>query len=165
MVVAPGKSQVVRIQWIGASNLASETSYRIVTTQLPINFESASKDDILMTINMGYRYEAAIYVTPKKAKPKAELKSARLASSEDGTKVLQLVLQSTGTTRAILVDPEIKLESKQSNNSVTLEKGQLASLQMKNLISGSTTVVELPWPESLPYAEVKASFKTKYFEN
>ncbi len=165
MVVAPGKSQVVRVQWIGASDLAIESSYRLITTQLPINFESASEGDVLMSINMGYKYEAAIYVTPKKAKPKAELKSATPASSADGTKILQIVLESTGTTRAILVDPKIELESTLSNYSLTLENEQLAALQMKNLISGSKTLVELPWPDGLPYGEVKARLDTQYFEN
>lgn len=165
MVVAPGKSQVVRVQWIGDSDIDSESSFRLITTQLPINFETAGEGDVLMSINMGYKYEAAIYVTPKKAKPKAELKSVSPASSVDGAKILQIVLESTGGTRAILVDPQIELASASSADSLTLKDEQLNALQMKNLISGSRTVFELPWPDGLPYGDVKASLDTRYFEN
>ena len=73
MVVAPGTSQAVRVRWVGEANPTSELSYRIVTTQLPINFRSESKGDVAAKVNLNYTYEAALYIVPKGSAPSASM--------------------------------------------------------------------------------------------
>lgn len=165
LVLQPGMSQAVRIQWIGDPEPQQELSYRLIVSQVPIKYAAETTEEVSATLHMGYRYEAAIYVTPPRAKPKAELVSAQPAEDETGNQVLRLSLKSVGETRAILEDPTLLVTSASSEETARLSGDLVSALHMRNLISGSSAVIDLPWPSSIPYGPVTATFDTNYYAN
>ncbi|RZA09845.1 MAG: hypothetical protein EOP11_00385 [Proteobacteria bacterium] len=67
----PGEKRSVRITWAGASVPATEKAFRLVATQLPVNFES---DQAAGTnIRFLLEYVASFYLTPKGAKGKLKV--------------------------------------------------------------------------------------------
>jgi fimbrial chaperone protein len=162
LVVAPGASQTVRAQWIGDPAPERELSYRFIVTQVPIRYEREVREETTANITLGYKYEAAVYVTPPGAQPLARLVSADPVQSEDGTTRLAVTLASEGGTRAILENPVLRL-SGANGQSVTLEGDTLPELRNKNLLSGTTRTFMLDWPTGLPQGPVSAEFSTDYY--
>lgn len=163
LVVPPGTSQAIRAQWIGPDQLEREQAYRIIVTQLPIRFAADAREgDIQADVSMGYTYEAAAYVSPRGASPSAELVMAEPLLADDGTQMLRLTIRSTGKKRAILDQPRLKISSS-SGGSVELEGERLSALQLKNILSGTQAVIDIPWPEELAFGPVDVQMTTRYF--
>lgn len=164
VVLAPGQSQAIRVQWIGDANPAAELSYRIVTTQLPIKYASEQiSGDVQATLQLGYKYEAAVYVAPQNVKPSASITAAAAATDAAGNRVMRLTIKSTGTRRAILETPEITVTPASGGQSVVLKGEAVSAIQMKNIITGTQRVLDIPWPSNVPYGPVTASLKTTYY--
>ena len=107
MVIPAGQSQTFRVQWVGESAPERELAYRIVTTQLPINFDVPEVDGRSADLAVNYRYEAALYIMPPGVEPLAELLSARTVVAEDGTRQIELEIASIGSMRAIIEQPTL----------------------------------------------------------
>ncbi|MGY6661035.1 MAG: fimbria/pilus periplasmic chaperone [Glycocaulis sp.] len=161
LVVAPGASQTVRAQWIGEPSPERELNYRFIVTQIPIRYQREVRADTTANITLGYRYEAAVYVTPPGARPEARLVSVDPVEAGGGTMRLAVTLASVGRTRAILDNPVLRLSS--GGQSVTLEGVALQELQNRNLLSGTTRTFLIDWPDGLPRGAVSAEFSTAYY--
>ena len=161
LVVAPGASQTIRAQWIGNPAPERELNYRFIVTQVPIRYEREVRTDTSAHITLGYRYEAAVYVTPPGARPEARLVSADPVQGADGTVKLAVTIASEGRTRAILEDPVLRLTS--GARSVTMQGDLLRELQNRNILSGTTRTFLLDWPAGLPHGPVLAEFSTSYY--
>ena len=105
MIIPPGQSQSIKVRWIGDAAPAQELSYRLVTTQLPIKLTKESSAGVNANIDVGYRYEAALYIVPPKSKPNASLISLSPVKDQNGTQWLQARIKSDGSRRAILTQP------------------------------------------------------------
>lgn len=163
LVVAPGTSQAVRVQWIGTPKPDRELAFRIVVTQLPIRFASESEEgDFKADVAVGYKYEAAVYVAPANATPLAELLSSEPALNEAGERVLRLTIKSAGGRRAILDQPRLQITSA-NGGSVELEGERIKALQMKNILSGTQSVIDVPWPAEVEFGPVNVKLSTRYF--
>lgn len=162
IVLAPGQSQNVRVQWLGDSAPERELAYRFLVTQVPITYQDKDLDAGAATakVAIGYNYEAAIYVTPPGAKPSAQVASAEPVTDAQGAKVLRLQLASTGGTRAILQQPALQVRG--GGASVTLDRTRLKALDTINLLAGTTRVVDLPWPEEVPFGPVEVQLSASY---
>lgn len=163
LVIAPGTSQAVRVQWIGTPRPERELAFRIVVTQLPIRFSSeAEAGEFKADVAVGYKYEAAVYVAPPNATPSAELLNSEPALNEAGERVLRLTIESSGRKRAILDQPRLQITSA-SGNSIELEGDRLKALQMKNILSGTQSIIDIPWPEEIEFGPVEVKLSTRYF--
>lgn len=164
MVVAPGTSQAVRVQWIGDPKPEREMAFRIVITQLPIRFASESPDkDIKADVAVGYKYEAAVYVAPGNASPSAELIKSEPVLNETGQRVLRLTVKSTGKRRAILDQPRLQISAAGRGGGIELQGERVKPLQMKNLLSGTQAIIDIPWPEEIEFGPVDVQLNTRYF--
>ncbi len=162
LVLAPGTSRSVRVQWLGEAAPEQELAFRIVVSQIPINFDQESDgNEISASVAIGYKYEVAAYVAPAKTTPKAILASAEPVTRADDQKELRLTLRSTGTRRAILNQPKITVRSA-SGAEVTLEGDSLPGLHMRNMLSGTQAIISVPWPDQLPFGPVDATLDTAY---
>lgn len=161
MVIAPGQSQNVRLQWIGDANTTVERSFRMVAEQLPISFEQKSTGDRQAEVQVQYRYEAALYVTPPASKPHVTLVSAEPAKDGSGAPMLKLRLKSDGTRRAILDKPQLDVTAAGAPSAALSGPG-IASLNNINILAGAEREVLLPWPKNLPYGPVTANLRTEY---
>ena len=162
MVVAPGTSQAFKVRWVGDANPTSELSYRIVTTQLPINFRSESKGDVSAKVSLNYTYEAALYIVPKGSAPSASIESAAPVTDEKGKTWLEFVIKNSGNARALLDQPRITLRPGAGGAEVTLSGQQLVDLQNLNILAGGERKVRIAWPEALAPSAVTASLATQY---
>ncbi len=163
LVLTPGAGRSVRAQWIGDPAPQTEQAFRIIVSQIPIRFsQDIGEADTSASVAIAYRYEVAAYVAPPGAVPRAELVSAVAVSEPDGARRLRLLVRSTGTMRAILTDPVLRLETA-SGQQLVLEKERLAPLEMRNILSGTQALIDLPWPEELPFGDVAATLQTGYF--
>ena len=162
LVVAPGASQVVRVHWIGDPKPDHELSYRMVVSQIPIRYQKETTSEINASVQLGYTYEVAVYITPPRAKPLAEIISVEPALDAAGAQVMRVRVKSAGDTRAILIDPILTVTPESGGPTVELKGEAVKGLNMRNFITGYVSVVDVPWPSSLPYAPIKATLTTKY---
>jgi fimbrial chaperone protein len=159
MIIPPGTSQSIRVQWVGEVLPDRELAYRLITTQLPIRINQTSRNDRTADLTMKYRYEAALYIVPRGVEPRARLSSAEVID-EEGSRRLRLTLVSEGTKRAILSEPRITLAG--SSGEVVLEGDRIKDLEGMNILPGMTRVVDLPAPDGLAMGEVPAEMESRY---
>lgn len=162
MVIQPGSSQAFKVRWIGDPNPARELSYRIVTTQLPINFKSQKKGDVNAKLNLTYKYEAALYVVPPGSAPLASLVSAAPVTDEKGVVWLELVIKNDGNARALLNRPNLTLRPASGGSETVITETMAAELQNLNILAGGERKLRLPWPESLAKGALTGTLKTEY---
>jgi fimbrial chaperone protein len=162
MVIAPGSSQSIRVQWTGDSSPKKELAYRLVTEQLPIQFEKRVTGDRTLDVKVQYRYEAALYISAPNTQPSANVTSARLATSANGEAILELHVANSGKRRAILNLPKIDIETVNGEAKVSLSEERVGALNNLNILAGSLRVVRLPWPKELPQGEVTVKLQTGY---
>lgn len=162
MVVAPGGRQTVRAQWIGDPSPDSELAYRFIVTQAPIRYQREVQPDTIANVTLGYRYEAAVYVTPNGAAPRARIIRAAPVVGDDGIVRLALTIESFGETRAILENPVVVVADAQGG-AVTLEGEAVRLLENLNILAGSRLTVNVDWPSGLAEGPVEASITTRYY--
>ena len=164
LVLAPGQSQSIRVQWIGDTNPDIELSYRMIVEQLPIPYAREDAGDQRVTdISLGIRYEAALYVVPNEGGPAVEVTHAEPAQTETDEQVLRLTVKNIGERRAILQEPTLTVQS--GAQTATLSGDDISRLNNYNIIAGTQTVFDIPWPEALPVGPVSASISTDYYKN
>lgn len=163
LVVEPSTSQAIRVQWIGSPDIEREQAFRIIVRQLPIRFVSENRDNEFQAdVAVAYRYEAAVYVAPSQSDPLAELISSEAVTDDVGRRMLRLTIASKGRRRAILDQPSLQITSA-TGNSVDLSGERVGALQMKNILSGTQAVVDVPWPDEIEFGPVSVTLSTRYF--
>lgn len=162
MVIAPGASQSVRVQWTGDPKPEQELAFRLITEQLPIDLNRKAAGDRTFDVKVQYRYEAALYVAPPGAKPSANVTAASFVKEADGKATLELHVANSGNRRAILNQPTLELAAGAGAAKVTLSGASAGALNNLNILAGATRVVRLPWPEGLPQGAVTARLQSDY---
>jgi fimbrial chaperone protein len=161
MIVRPGQSQAVRVQWKGPPTLDREQNYRIITEQLPVNLERARVGNAL--IGMTLRYQGTLYVRPARAKPAVGVEQARIERAANGGSQLAITLVNTGTRHAIL-GSNLEVTVRAGQQSVTLAGEKTGPLLGANLLAGGRRSFVVPLPAALPAgaAEVTLDYETMF---
>ena len=141
MVIMPGESQVVRLQWLGQQDPERELAYRLIAEQLPLNLDEEVIDG--GRIYVLFRYVASVYIVPKR-RLHADVKITD--AYIEGGEVNQLVVfaKNEGTKHSILRDARLTLKS--STGSFELGSEQLPGLAGANILVGHTRKFVLPAP-------------------
>lgn len=148
MVLAPNSTSTFRVKWNGPQDIKQELSYRIVAEQLPIQFKKEEKNKRAQ-IKILLRYEAAVYVTPQRAKPKVIVEKSEISDGK-----LLLVLKNRGNKHQIIHEPTVTLsyfEKKSSKNlqSYSITENKLKFLQGENILSHSLRKMIIPLPKKI----------------
>ena len=151
MVLRPGQSQAVRVQWRGNATPAGELAFRVITEQLPINLQRERQGGAQVTLLS--RYEGTLYVSPAGATPAIAVDSAEPITDDKGAQRLSVTVSNTGTRHAILGN--LKLNVTGGGQSVTLAPEQLEGMTGANVLAGATRRFSVPWPESLPVGPIQ----------
>ena len=159
MVLKPGQSQSVRVQYVGDPKVDVEQAYRILVNQVSIDFEQKSSGAKVL---VNYNYEVAFYVTPAKAKPEISLVSVEKMAGENGRPMLGVTLESKGNTRAILSGPQLSVTSK--GKSVALSGDAVKDLEGAVIMAKSKRRIALPWPAGLPDDALSGQLKTDFIK-
>lgn len=163
MVIAAGQSQTFKVQWVGDGAPERELAYRIVTTQLPIKFDTPEVDGRSADLAVNYRYEAALYIMPPGVEPLAELLSARTVMAADGTKQIELEIASIGSMRAIIEQPSLQVTTA-SGQALTLDGDAILPLVGLNILPGNTRVIRIAAPDGIGDGPITATLDHSYIQ-
>lgn len=153
----PGARRSVKVTWVGEAAPARELAFRLVATQLPVDFKPQKARSGQAGVNLQFllQYVASLYVTPDQVAPKVELESVeRLDPAEKGKAPrVRLTLRNAGTAHQLLKGARVKVNGKELPGSETRK------LETENLLPGGTRVFELAWPEGESAAAAKGALQ------
>lgn len=158
MIVMPGQSQSVRLQWIGQRQLDKELAYRLVAEQLPLDLEEELTEG--GRINMMIRYVASVYIVPKR-RVQADIKITS-AYVEEGNRDeknnnLIIIAHNKGSKHTVLRDPTLTLNT--VTNKIILTAEQLPGMAGANMLVDHTRKFKLPRPSGLHTGPVEATLQ------
>jgi fimbrial chaperone protein len=162
MVIAPKSSQSIKVRWVGSATVDRELAYRIVTSQLPIKFKSASQGEVNAQLSMNYSYEAALYILPQNAVRNARLVSLTPVQDAAGQQQMEVRIASEGNSRAILRNPTLIVKSKSGGEALSLNGEAAKELSNLNILAGAERIVRIPWPTTMPFGPVEGELQTEY---
>lgn len=151
MVLRPGQSQAVRVQYRGEANPTSELAYRIVTEQLPINLQRERAGGAQVALLL--RYEGTLYVVPANAKAAIAVQEARAETGPDGQRRLSVLVANSGNKHAILGNLKVTVQG--GGQSVVLEGEQATGMSGANILAGARRRFLVPLPATIPAGPVQ----------
>lgn len=139
VVLLPGEKRNVRLTWGGTIENAQEKAYRIVATQVPVNFKekNAQTKKPGVSLNFLLQYVASAYVSPEGAVAKIKVKSVK--SLPD--KKIELVLKNEGSAHMVL---RLKELSVLDGKKVLLKLNSVKELESANLLAQSEKSFVIP---------------------
>lgn len=154
IIVMPGKSQAIRVRWLGDPKPEKELAYRLIAEQLPVSFNKKKQEG--GQVNLLVRFIASIYITPHLVRPDIKLGNYRIIESGSGSKELLMTLVNSGKAHSLLKNPVISIES--GGESITLNEQQLHMVSKRNILANHSRQFSIPWPDHLPARDVKVTF-------
>ncbi len=157
-IVLPGRSQTVRVQWLGNPKPKGELAFRMMAEQLPIDLNREATDGARLKLLV--RYVASLYVAPKGVKAEVALESAGRKTAAGGAR-LAIVLHNRGTAHSLLRGLTLTVTGQANGGgevSVELAADQLDGMIGQNLLAGHRREFLLPWPAKLRDGPVTVSF-------
>ena len=154
LVLQPGKSQAVRVQYKGDRNLIREQSFRIITEQLPVNLQRERIGGAQVTMLL--RYIGTLYVAPSGSKAAIAIEQARVEQTTDGKSQLAVLVVNNGTKHAFLSEPKLTIRS--GGQQTKLERETLTGdLVGANVLAGGKRWFIVPLSAPLPIGAVEAA--------
>lgn len=147
MVLAPGQTQAVRVQFNGSGGVDRERAFRIIAEQLPVDISGGERQS---GINVLFRYEGSAYVRQGRFAPDIILVDADRHYQDGSFQGILVRFENRGTTHGILSDMSIRLRLTTADGSVLEEIFQgddLPILAGRNLLAGRILEQVLPLPE------------------
>lgn len=144
VVLQPGQTQTVRVQYTGAANLTSEKAYRLIAEQLPIDIGQGPQNGGRMRLLV--KYVASVYIVPVGARPKLKLLETKL-STEEGKAWLELLIHNEGSSRKILKDTQVQIAGQKLNGL------ELKGLEGENLLAQTQRWFRISAPQGMTSAQ------------
>lgn len=135
MSLEASDSRAIRVVYVGKKTIEGELSYRIVATQLPVDFKSEVKKS---GIKFLFQFVASVYVTSEKYYPKIVVESANRVDKEH----VVLSLINKGQKHTLLKSVNIELLD---TNGKPLKLGSdiIKNWENENILSGGRRVYKL----------------------
>lgn len=149
-IVPPGGVQIVRVQYVGPTDLKQEVAYRIIAEGAPITSVPGSASQILIAV----RYAGTIYVAPPGVKPQIDLVSAGPAAGSGAPK-MEVILRNSGTGHGLLADPVLTVAKGGVERKLSGEA--LKAVAGENVLAGGERRFLVPWPAGLPVGPLDSS--------
>ena len=118
-MIAPGASQVFRVQWIGEPDLAQSQSYRLSVEQVPVKLPEGTSG-IQIVMNFGI----TVNVAPPSGSSDIVVLGAEPVMNKDGKRVAALRVKNPGNIHAYLQRSIIRLSG--SGWSAEMTPGQIS---------------------------------------
>ena len=158
-IVLPGKSQTVRVQWLGDPAPERELAFRMLAEQLPIELNRDASDGARLKLLV--RYLASLYVAPTGVAGDGVSESAKRKIAAGGPARLAVVLRNRGSAHSLLRGLTLTATGQAPGGgevSVALTVEQLDGMIGQNLLAGHRREFLLPWPAKLAEGPVAVSF-------
>lgn len=155
IIVMPGKSQAIRVRWLGDQTPAKELAYRLIVEQLPVSFNNNKQEG--GQVNLLVRFIASIYITPRSVHPDIQLDKYSIETSDSGIKELLITLVNLGKAHSLLKKPVISINT--NGESITLSEKQLHMISKQNVLAGHSRQFYIPWPDHLNEHNAEITFR------
>lgn len=142
ILLEPGNSQSVRVQWTGSTAPVVEQSYRLVAEQLAIDLDPAQGER--SGLRLLVKYLASLYVRPADAAAVLEVSASADPLAAES---LLLTVSNTGNAHAILRADMLRLQL--AGQPLELSPQQREAIDGKNVLAASQRELRLPWPGDL----------------
>jgi len=118
-LIAPGASQVFRLQWVGEPALARSESFMIYVNQIPLRMPKGGSG-VQLALSMG----VLVNVAPPQGQPSLQLVNTSVAS-EKGRRRPAIVVENASNVHALLPSSRVRLSA--AGWSKVLEPADLSS--------------------------------------
>ena len=159
LIIRPGETQLVRVQYRGPQTVTKEMSFRIQAEQIPYSL-GASQEDAGQTISFLFVYSTSAYVKPTKIIEKVGATVALEGNS------LEVVIANQGSVHQLLSQLKVDIKG-DDGSSYSVPSELLAHIEGANLLTNSKFVIEVPMPEELSGATsftADVSYNYRYTE-
>lgn len=133
--LGPNDSRNIRVTYKGATDLKAEKAYRLIATQLPVDFKGDKKNTQL---NFLFEYVASVYVHSGSVQPRLEIKQTEVT----GTNKVRVVLENTGTAHRLLKGVSVHLANESGKN-IPVKEISFQNWPGENILPGSQREFEL----------------------
>jgi fimbrial chaperone protein len=137
-VIAPNKTQKVRVQWLGEQNPSKELAYRFVAEQVPVNLSKEKSTGVQMVMTV----VGSVYIEPKGMTAKLSINNLHRSGNK-----LAFSVQNSGTKHAVLNNLKIDLSNQQQT--MQLSGTQVAEAEGKNILAGSARNFSIAYPSGV----------------
>ncbi|MDG0814751.1 fimbria/pilus periplasmic chaperone [Bdellovibrio sp. PAP01] len=153
VVLLPNEKRNVRVTWAGEFKGDDEKSYRIVVSQIPVEFkeQNAKSKKPGVSLNFLLQYVASAYVTPGNAAAKVRVKETKVL----GPKKVLVTLVNEGTAHKVIHTKKLKLVS---GNKIVMEIADPKEFEGLNLLAKTEKTVTLTLSKEIPQG-VKAELE------
>lgn len=105
VIMGPGERRTIKVSWLGGQEQVGELLYRLIAEQVPLQFNKSKRKGSSLSVLL--RYEASVYIAPKKSTALLGLKGFQHHPSK---KELWLWVENSGNRHATIDNLHIKID-------------------------------------------------------
>lgn len=156
VVLLPNEKRNLRVTWNGGADFKSEKAFRIIATQLPLQFQEQNSKNkkTEASLNFLVQYVASAYVTPPGSFSKVRVAGIKLIDAKN----LEIELHNEGSAHQLLKTKKFQLLS---GDKTVLEMDSVKELESENILAGGQrkVTVKLPKEVTAKNLQLKLSFE------
>ena len=159
MIIKPGATQLVRVQYRGPQTVTKEMSFRIQAEQIPYSL-GASQEDAGQMISFLFVYSTSAYVRPTKV---VENVGANVVAKGNN---LVVTIENRGSVHQLLSQLKVDIKGN-DGSSYSVPEELFTHIEGANLLTNSRFEVVVPMPDELKGASSFAAdvnYNYKYSE-
>lgn len=143
LVLLPNEKRNVRVTWNKTEKIDQEKSYRLVASQLPLEFRDQNSKPKPNSANLTFllQYVASAYVGTAEFLPNIQVESAVLSKPQS----LELVLVNNGKAHQVMKVKNLKI----SSGGKDIEMKHVKELEAENLLVGDKKKYVIVLPQAL----------------
>jgi len=149
IILQAGRTQTVRVRWVGDRVPDVELPFRVVAEQLPINLARDQEEE--SGVRMMLRYRATLYVRPPGVEPDVVVTDFSVDNSQ-----LSVTIENRGTAHALLSDSLLVLRT--GGDETELPAEEVEALATVNMLPGAVRRLRIPVAD-LPVEPDEISFR------
>lgn len=153
LIIPPNEKRSVKVTWVSKESLKSESAYRFIAEQLPIDIEKTQSKKA--SIKVLLRYVAALYVSSDEFT--SELILQKIVKKE---KDLFFYFKNTGKKHQVLANLSMKIDG---SKKIDLSQEDLKGISGENILALSERIFKIPIHGKLndfnPTDKVKLNFE------
>lgn len=161
VVLLPKEKRNVRVSWSGEIKDGKEKAYRLVASQLPVDFREKNSDPKKTSVNLKFllQYVASAYVVPEGALPKVVIKDVKRI----GARKVAVTFSNEGKAHKVLLFKNLKVKA---GDTVLADLTTNKAVESINLLVGDTATAEVETTRDVPAnTTLSATIDLKDLEN
>ena len=140
LTLNPGEKRNIRITWTGEQNPEKELPFRLVASQLPVQF-AEKKNENGGKLNFLLEYVASVYIVPEKGTAKVRLEKISINSKNEA----EFVLSNEGKMHQLFNDFQVTF--KNGEKTYAPDSETLKEIKSENILAGNKRIFRVPLPK------------------